>query len=102
MALTVRLDAQARSDLEAIRAYLTLHAVAAAADRVRAHLRQRIRRLRHTPLIGVTTSEPGIRILPPTRYPYRIYYTVTADAVVVLHIRHSARRDPDLGELGGR
>ena len=53
-----------------------------------------------TPLIGVATSEPGIRILPPTRYPYRIYYTVTDVAVVILHIRHSARHDPDLGDLG--
>jgi hypothetical protein len=35
-----------------------------------------------------------------TRYPYLIYYTVSAVAVVILHVRHSARLDPDLGELG--
>lgn len=45
---------------------------------------------------------PGseIHILSMTRYPYRIYYTVSAVAVVILHIRHTARLDPDLGELG--
>jgi len=32
--------------------------------------------------------------------PYRVYYTITAVAVVILHIRHTARIDPDLGELG--
>ncbi|HEY5827616.1 MAG TPA: type II toxin-antitoxin system RelE/ParE family toxin [Hyphomicrobiaceae bacterium] len=31
----------------------------------------------------------------PTRYPYRIYYTVQGDEVVILHIRHTARRAPD-------
>jgi hypothetical protein len=34
-----------------------------------------------------------------TRYPYRIYYTVTAVAVVILHIRRTARLDPEAGEL---
>ena len=99
MGLKVRLDAQAKRDLLEIRNYLTEHAGTDTADRVRMHLRQRINRLRQAPLIGVVTSEPSIRILPPTRYPYRIYYTLTAEAVVVLHVRHSARRDPDLGDL---
>jgi hypothetical protein len=49
--------------------------------------------------MGVATSEPAIRVLPPTRYRYRIYYTLTADAVAILHIRHTARRDPDLADL---
>ena len=40
-------------------------------------------------------SNPEIRILPPTLYPYRIYYTVQGDDVVILHIRHSARSEPD-------
>jgi hypothetical protein len=47
----------------------------------------------------VRTNEPDIRVLPPTRYPYRIYYTITADAVVILHVRHNARRDPDFSNL---
>ena len=51
-------------------------------------------------MLGVETAEPGILYLAPIRYPYRIYYTVTAVAVVILHIRHSARLDADLSELG--
>ena len=99
MALKVRLDAQAKRDLLEIRSHLIQHAGITVAERVREHLRQRINRLRDLPLMGVVTSEPAIRILPPTRYPYRIYYTLTSEAVVILHIRHTARRDPDLDEL---
>lgn len=99
MALKVRLDPQAKRDLLEIRSYLAEHAGTAAAERVRTHLRQRIHRLASAPLIGVATSDARIRILPPTRYPYRIYYTLTQDGVVILHIRHSARRDPELDDL---
>lgn len=37
-------------------------------------------------LIGVLASNPEIRILPPSRYPYRIYYTIQGDDVVILYI----------------
>jgi plasmid stabilization system protein ParE len=99
MALKLRLDRQAVSDLRAIRTYLLAEAGPAAADRVRDHLRKRLERLRNNPGIGVMTSERAIRILPRTRYPYRIYYTIAHEAVVILHIRHSARHDPDFGNL---
>ena len=98
MGLKVRLHRRARSDLRSIRDHL-LHA-RRSAERVRAHLMQKIARLVMSPIIGTATSNPKIRILPPTRYSYRIYYTVTDVAVVILHIRHSARHDPDLGGLG--
>jgi len=49
--------------------------------------------------MGRPTSDPEVRILPPTRYQYRIYYSVSIDAVIVLHIRHIARRAPNPGEL---
>jgi hypothetical protein len=68
-----------------------------AAKRVRAELRKRARRLALRPfLLGRPIPGSEICILSVTRYPYRIYYTVSAVAVV---IRHSARVDPDLGEL---
>ena len=99
MVLKLRLDVQAWDDLSAIREHLKAEASAVAADRVRAHLRKRMESLRHNPRLGVRSSDPEIRILPPTRYPYRIYYTITDEAVVILHIRHSARRDPDLSDF---
>jgi|SRR5271165_5154429 len=99
MVLKLRLDVQAWDDFSAIREHLMAEAGAAAADRVRDHLRKRMESLRHNPRLGVRTSDPDIRILPPTRYPYRIYYTVTGEAIVILHIRHSARRDPNIADF---
>ena len=100
MALKLRLDPQAKRDLARIREYLLEQAGTASANRVRDHLRRRFKRLLTKPMLGVDTTEPGILYLAPIRYPYRIYYTVTAVDVVILHIRHSSRLDPDLGELG--
>lgn len=99
MALKLRLDPQAAQDLNAIRAYLLAEAGPATADRVRGHLRNRMDGLRHNPRMGIVTTEQDIRVLPPTRYPYRIYYVIGPDAVIILHIRHSARRDPDFQDL---
>ena len=99
MALKLRLDTQAGSDLAEIRSYLTANTSPAIAERVRKHIRVRINRLTRNPHLGVITTVPEIRILPPTRYPYRIYYTVTTDAVVILHIRHTSRRKPDLTDF---
>lgn len=93
--MSIRWDARAVQDLQDIRSYIVQHGSPAAADRVRLHLRSRIELLLTKPLIGVPTSNSEIRILPPTRYPYRIYYTVQGNDVVILHIRHSARLAPD-------
>jgi toxin ParE1/3/4 len=99
MGLRIILHRRVQWDLQDIQSYLLQHATARAAENVRAHLQRRIRLLGDNPRIGRPTSDPEIRILPPTRYQYRIYYAIAADAVIILHIRHTARRDPDLGQL---
>jgi plasmid stabilization system protein ParE len=55
---------------------------------------RKIMQLSRLPHIGTSTSVPKVRILAPTRYPYRIYYTVQGNDVIVLHIRHTARGAP--------
>jgi plasmid stabilization system protein ParE len=101
VSLKVKWHGRAARDLRSINDHLAQESGAPAAKRVRAELRKCARRLALQPfLLGRPTSESEIRILSLTRYPYRIYYTVTAAAVVILHIRHTARLDPDLGELG--
>lgn len=42
-------------------------------------------------------GRPSVRVVPLVRYPYKIFYTVLADAVQILHIRHTSRR-PWTGE----
>jgi plasmid stabilization system protein ParE len=37
-------------------------------------------------------GRPGVRRAPLIRYPYLIYYTIDADEVTILRIRHAARR----------
>jgi len=44
-------------------------------------------------------QRPDVRVIPVTRYPYLIFYTAADNAVVVLHIRHGARRAIDPEEL---
>mgnify|MGYP006336130991 CR=1 FL=1 len=99
MGLKLVLHQRAIDDLGTIHDYLVSEASPASAELVRSHLRRRMRRLLDTPLMGPRTSHPEIRILPPSRFSYRIYYTVTHEAVVVLHVLHTARHDPDLNEL---
>ena len=70
--MNLRWDARALQDLRDIRSYVAVHGSPAAADRVRQHLYTRVYRLLTNPFIGVATTNPQIRILPPTRYPYRI------------------------------
>jgi toxin ParE1/3/4 len=93
--MRLRWDSRALQDLQDIRSYIAAHGSPAAADRVRRHLRTRAQRLAKTPFIGVVSSNPDVRILPPARYPYRIYYTIRGDVLVILHIRHTARQAPE-------
>jgi plasmid stabilization system protein ParE len=87
MGMKVRFDPQAKRDLAAIRDYLLSQAGACPAERVRKYLLRRINSLSRAPMLGVATTQSGVRVLPPTRYPYRIFYTITKEAAVILHIR---------------
>ncbi|MCW5691445.1 MAG: type II toxin-antitoxin system RelE/ParE family toxin [Pseudolabrys sp.] len=42
-----------------------------------------------------SAHRPGVRVAPLGRYPYRIFYRVTADTVEILHIHHVARQPFD-------
>ena len=92
--MRLRWDAQALQDIRDIYSYIALRSSRATADRVRRHFQARAKTLLARPLLGVAASQPGVRILQPTRYPYRIYYAVQGDEIVILHIRHASRRAP--------
>ena len=97
--MKVRLHPRARRDLGEIRDYIRSTSSPESAELVRQHLKLRIMRLGQLPPLGILSSEPGILILSPTRYPYRIYFTRTDAAVVILHVRHTSRQQPDLADL---
>ena len=87
--------AAARRDLEEIGDWLSDHYPTIAPA-----LEQRI----HTVIARIaqwpestrrSAKYPGVRVAPVGRYPYRIFYRVTADTVEILHIHHTARRPWD-------
>jgi toxin ParE1/3/4 len=41
------------------------------------------------------TQRTNTRVVPLIRYPYRIFYRLTDDAIVVVHIRHTSREPWD-------
>jgi len=51
------------------------------------------------PEIGQRSDEMKVRVILAGRFPYRIYYGVETDEIVILHIRHAARDTPEAGEM---
>jgi plasmid stabilization system protein ParE len=46
------------------------------------------------PYMAQETEKPGVRRWYIRRFRYSIFYTVEGDEIVILHIRHAARRRP--------
>jgi addiction module RelE/StbE family toxin len=67
---------------------------ASAAKRVVARVEQTIRNLGDFPEMAQASDEPGVRRMPVSRYPFIVLYTISADEVVILHVRHGARQWP--------
>lgn len=92
--MKVVFTAAALADLRSIAAYLAANypAAAVAVDR---RLRLVITRIARWPESSQRVIErPGVRVAPLVRYPYNVFYRVTADAVEILHIHHTSRRAP--------
>jgi toxin ParE1/3/4 len=39
-------------------------------------------------------QHPGVRVVSFIRYPYGLFYEITGDIVVILHVHHTARQEP--------
>lgn len=39
-------------------------------------------------------QRPGARVVPFIQYPHKIFYQITEEAVVMLHVHHTARQEP--------
>jgi toxin ParE1/3/4 len=51
------------------------------------------------PESGQRSDKIDARIVFSPRYPYRIYYRIASGEVLILHIRHAARRPLEAGEV---
>jgi len=49
---------------------------------------------RHPESAQWVAERPEVRMAPLVRYPYKIFYRITPEAVEILHIHHAARRAP--------
>ncbi len=64
-----------------------------AAEGLERRLRETIARLAGHPRAAPEVEKrPGVHVLPLIRYPFRVFYRVFPDRVLILHIRHTSRR----------
>jgi plasmid stabilization system protein ParE len=96
--MNVRYTPRAFADIENIRAYISQFNPAAG-NRIVTVLQKVIAGLGDFPESGKLADERGVRIMFAIRYPYRIYYRLTSDEVIVLHVRHAARKPLEQGDL---
>jgi toxin ParE1/3/4 len=89
--MKVRYTETALSEVDEIFAYIANYSVVAAAAVVE-RVDELIGQLSEFPYMAQETDNARVRKFPLGRFPYVIYYTVEQDEVVILHIRHGARR----------
>jgi plasmid stabilization system protein ParE len=98
MKLDIRISGRARRDFADILEYIQRRNPAAA-ERLYERVGRTINLLSEFPHIGQPTVKAGVRMTTVPRYGYKIYYSASYDSLDVIHIRHPARRDPELGNL---
>ena len=89
--MRVRYRELALSDLDHIFRYLAQRSPAGARNVIDA-IRAAIDDVAQNPFSGRQTSDSSVRAKVVSRYGYKIFYSVEADAIEVLHVRHGARR----------
>ena len=90
--MRLRYTAPALADLEAVLSYLTEHSPQGARI-IQTRLQRLLDLLPLHPSIGARTSDPTIRRMTISPYPYLVFYEVTETDIIVHAIRHGAR-DP--------
>jgi addiction module RelE/StbE family toxin len=88
--LRLRYTRPALADLDGILDYIADRSPQGT-RRVQERLRNVIDLLVHHPHIGPRTSDPAIRRLVVSPYPYLVFYEVTGDEIIIHAVRHAAR-----------
>ncbi len=89
--MRVRYTPRARADLSEILEYLSSRSPQGASS-VKLAIKKTIEFIGWFPHAARASGVKQIRMLPVGRYPYLIYWAVTAGAVWIVHIRHAARQ----------
>jgi len=88
----LRYTLPALADLSAILDYIAAHSPRGARQ-VQTRIKVLTDLLLLHPHIGRRTSDPAIRRMPMTPYPYLLFYEATETEIIVHAVRHAAR-DP--------
>ena len=96
--MSLRYDRRALSDLDEIYTYIATHDPQAA-PRVIGRIRALAEQLLERPLLGRKSDFPSVRVRPVVTFPYVIFYAIKSNDIVILHIRHTARRQPSPAAL---
>lgn len=89
--MKVRFTRQAFAERETIFNYLEERSPQGAHS-VISRIQAGISRLAEFPESGHATDIPDVRVLFIGHYPYKVFYRAHADAIEILHIRHTSRR----------
>ncbi len=90
---------RAIADLIEIAGYLIPRSPAGALA-VEQRIRRTVSLLAEFPGAGCALEQRHqVRVMPLGRYPYLIFYSVSAEELVILHIRHGARKPVEPGDL---
>ena len=89
--MIVRYSRRAQYDLAKILVYLDERSPRGARN-VKLAIKRAIDTIGENPNIGYATGRGAVRGLPVSRYPYLVYWTVEAEEVWLVHIRHGARK----------
>jgi len=92
--MRVRYTDTALAEIEAILSYIAGDSPSAAAT-VATQIRRTVTLIGAAPKIGRVKYRQVVRMLPVRRYrQYLSFYTIEGNEVVILNVRHAARRRP--------
>ena len=92
--MKVKFTKPALAELDAVFAYIHQRNPVAAVEVV-ARIREITSQLGRFPDMGHPKYKTGVRMITARRSPYLIFYTVEHDEVLILSVRHGARRPID-------
>lgn len=92
--MKVRFSRPAAAELDSIFAYI-YQRNPRAAGRIVARIQSVVAQLARYPSLGPPKYKLGVRMFPVRGYPYLIFYTIENDEVLILSVRHSARKPMD-------
>ncbi len=88
--MKVRVTPRAQGDIASIARYLQSRSPSGARNVLRS-IYSAIKFIGENPRGAEETDEPGVHVKVIVEYPYKVFYSIAADTVHIIHVRHSAR-----------